>query len=281
MNNNLNQNNNSSNKNFIITIIVVVILIALASGGAIYLITSNRNNNQPNQENNNEQPSTPTPVTLSDEELAKYLRYIPIGAISAYDSDKSAYKYEKITVNDYNKKVLIHHAINQAENFGTSLKYENKACGATCPELNGFGGYYDIAYDLTPLKKSLHAMYNLSLESLDLNVLNENSLGSYSGESYEYFDGGIVVWQGMGSLYGTNVLDRYEANTNELTIYSYRVIYNFNSPIVNDAYTRKEFTITDDYETYVENHKDEFTQYKSVFKKNDTGYYWYSTEIVK
>ena len=34
------------------------------------------------------------------------------------------------------------------------------------------------------------------------------------------------------------------------------------------------------YETLKEN-KTNFTEYKHTFKKSDTGYYWYSTEVVE
>ncbi|MCM1052366.1 MAG: hypothetical protein NC483_00090 [Ruminococcus sp.] len=59
---------------------------------------------------------------------------------------------------------------------------------------------------------------------------------------------------------------------------------------IRDCYTKEETNITTicsnsvDVDVcaknYFKNHKTEFTKYKHVFKKNDTGYYWYSTEVV-
>ena len=45
-----------------------------------------------------------------------------------------------------------------------------------------------------------------------------------------------------------------------------------------------EFVLGENTPTYVDyiyQNSDKLTLYKNTFKKNDTGYYWYSTEVVK
>ena len=130
----------------------------------------------------------------------------------------------------------------------------------------------------------LRKIYNISFSDLNTKLsTNKEELIPVGNWCYISFDNGFVQSECRGSnghslVY---VMDNYEANNNELIIYSNIILkYIFSNP--SDLYTGEDIVIDNNIDTkdYVLQHMNDFTLYKHTFKKNDLGYYWYSSEVV-
>ena len=139
------------------------------------------------------------------------------------------------------------------------------------------------------LNPILSKMYDMDID--DFNLVNnyENDIAVWNGICFQYFDNGFSYRYCAGSIDKISIIENYEANDNELIIEEYAVGLDVGNNLT-DFYTQKEVEDLaytqipkgeeiNRAEEYLEEHKDEFTLYKHTFKKNDTGYYWYSTEI--
>lgn len=285
-----------------IYIVIIIILVAVISSGATYIILNNNkpnettkennnvdnNENDNNQENDDKENNKEEQITLSDSELEEYLSYIP----NVYIEDKGiAYTYK------YSDKTSI-------DNFyllGTALKklalkcFENNNCyvDKTLYYPDGessMNGYY--AYNKSDADVLMKKMYNIN--NYEINSIFPEYVASDGGLCYYYKDNEFISTDCATSGSHFSNITNYSVSTNELIIYEVVADYDNYQSIITDYYTDKEINLNIainnneaydkaviEMEKYFKEHQTEFTKYKHTYKKNDSGYYWYSTEVVE
>ena len=278
-------------KNTLLYIIITILLIIIAVG-VTYIILNNKNEEEviePNdkEEDNNKEEENYEQVILNDEELEKYLSYVP----------NELYKKQIANINTIDKNILR----NTALIIASECLYEEKT---NCPfdtskeipiKIDLFPYYENnIATSyipLTYLNEVLHEMYNYELNVVE-NAKSIDDVFSAGGMAYIYQDGYFLLLGG-GQTTGVhiNLIESYKVNDENLIIYEYVAYYDSFENTLNDYYTNKETDLNgwcgntsgeekkELLDNYLNDHKDEFTLYKHTFKKNNTGYYWYSTEV--
>lgn len=274
-----------------IYLVLGLILIVVIACGITYVIVTNNNETETNEEpNNNENKEQ---ITLSKSELEKYLSYVPIDTESYLN--RNVYNQASVNLETINKTLLRDMGI-----IRISSCFDNDNCSFDTnneiPINIDLFPTYEIQVStknipLIYLNELLQQMYNYELTDLK-NALSIEDVFDAGGMSYIYQDGYFLLLAG-GPSGGEHisVLDNYEANEEELVIYEYTAYYDSSENKLIDYYTESETDLdgwcgnTTDEEKiivlhdYLEEYKNEFTLYKHTFKKNDTGYYWYSTEI--
>ena len=265
-------------KNTILYIVITILLIIIAVG-VTYIIMDNKNNegvvepnNNEEQENNNDQTKEEQ-ITLSESELEEYLSYVPDSYVSI-----SAYTTE-------NKEEL-----------------NNLILGSVLFKISN---YNPGEISLTEVDRELQKMYNMSLNDFDLQISDDYVTG-YSGMGYSYTGKEFIATDaGAPNYEKISLIEDYELIDDDLIIYElpatyweyfdgegyylgdYTLLKKFDGATINFdlikleiSYDEKNMDDAREYAyEYIQTHKDEFTLYKHSFKKNDTGYYWYSTGV--
>jgi len=272
-----------------IYLIVIIILVGIVSAGATYLIMDKKeenkitennkqnteDNNQNNLENNDENKEQ---IKLSEKELEEYLTYIPVQITKQVNDDyrfETIYSKKKTTIKDLKNNDLLSQVL-----FTLSDGVEEEEI---------------IASDETA-KRKMQQMYNISLASYKNTYDEEGNFVEYAamhgGYGYSYNNGTFSL-NFIGSGYEeTTLMDSYKATDEELVIYSYFVTFDsmYNNDEIKDCYKNETIKIplpSDGYNTeenvekYIKENKNKFTKYKNTFKKNNEGYYWFSTEVVE
>lgn len=260
-----------------IYIVLGIILIVVIASGITYMIATNdktetkEENNNP--EENNQEEDNEEQITLSESELKEYLSYVPDSYVS-----KSAYTTE-------NREEL-----------------NNLILGSVLFKISN---YNPGEISLTEVDREIQKMYNMSLNDFDLQISDNYITGcsgmgySYTGKEFIASDAGAPNYEKIG------LIEDYELINDDLIIYElpatyweyfdgegyylgdYTLLKNFDGATMNFdliklgiAYDETNMDNAREYAyEYLQAHKDEFTLYKHTFKKNDTGYYWYSTEV--
>lgn len=292
----------------IIGIIVIGVIAACVTFALLNDKDSNYNNTNNNQ-NENVDKTKEEKVTLTNEELEKYLSYIP--KFSSYDpydekafNDYNAYSYKEINANSIDKKALVANILtiyffDCINDSGTCLSdgeipikylYDDRITdGSIVPKA-------DMYVPLSYVNEVMNKMYNTSLTDLtESKTFDDLYLGADGGWAYqnEYFLKVTSALPNDGTI--INYLDSYNIENNDLIIYEYVSKYDIEYskdglikyPKLIDYHNHYEVDISnicdaeDDacIKNYLKDNKDKFTKYKHIFKKNNTGYYWYSTEV--
>lgn len=308
------ENNNQSNKNNIILLVIIsILLILIAVLGTLYFTgsknsSSNNNNNSNNSQNqykdNNqgEKPSTPivpsepTEKTLSDEELNKYLSYVPMlleydsekgGALSAdYGYKLDSYTGKTVTVADLDERLLLAIAYNMTEKeegVQESLKYSWCGANATCTG--------DSYVSIEKLNNTLKKLYNIE-SAKDQVGSTFRVVGGVVEKSNNYYVrymsmGGVALRKGISEIKG------YRVKGDTLTIYE-QVGFEGSVSTASKAlrYTNQEndqkydFRLDTDTKEkitkYFEENIDKFAIFKHTFKLGTNNeYYYYKTEEFK
>ena len=277
-------------KNTLLYVIITILLIVIAVG-ITYIIMNNKNNEEitePSNNDNNQEENNDEQITLSESELQEYLSYVPIEDGYVHD----VYQNKYTNIQNIDKAILRNMALIKASDclykeytcpYNHEKEIEIEVNYDTYSETVVTNNYIPLEY----INKLLHQMYNYEISALkEKTILNAGGMGYIY--SNEYF---IMIGGGWAATEHISVLDDYNANEEELVIYEYGAYYDSFENKLYDYYTEKETdlgnlsenTSYDDKMTmlhnYLKEHKTEFTLYKHTFKKNDTGYYWYSTEI--
>ena len=259
-------------KNTILYIIITILLIIIAVG-VTYIIMDNQdkeevvepsNNEEQGNNNDTNQTDQEEQITLTEEELIEYLSYVPINA------EKELFT---TPVNNMPNQILLGRLLyNMSDSIG-----EGEVV-ATSEEAN----------------QKMLEMYNQELDNYENSHDEEGNWLNYSamfgGFCYTLEDNRFNLNYCASGIDFIEIVDDYEANEEELIIYSYVVYYNglYGSDEIEDIYSGNTVNIelpSDGYQTednvkeYVNSHKNEFTRLKNTYKKNDTGYYWYSTGV--
>ncbi len=292
-------------------IIITILLMAIASGTTYIILNNNYEKNNKNikesdkENNNKEQDNQPTEnikpetITLKEEELKKYLSYIPNGDyLNNNEFITGAYNQSNINLNNINKNLFLAKAIKlNDENYNYESNQEIKMnsdimCEAV--ECVGDNATTKNYYPLTFINSKLKEMYNYELTDLQNAATYEDTL-NIGGMCYYYDNGNFIKCGGGNSTISTkaSLLDSYEATSDELIIYEYAANFYLNNDpngsslwILEDYYNNHKIEIKDKNidssyaNKYLEKYKNDFKKYKHTFKKNSLGYYWYSTEVV-
>ena len=260
-----------------IYIVLGIILVVVIACGITYMIAINNNKTETKEENkeqnNNQEEDNEEQITLSESELEEYLSYVPDSYVSI-----SAYTTE-------NKEEL-----------------NNLILGSVLFKISN---YNPGEISLTEVDRELQKMYNMSLNDFDLQISDDYVTG-YSGMGYSYTGKEFIATDaGAPNYEKISLIEDYELIDDDLIIYElpatyweyfdgegyylgdYTLLKKFDGATINFdlikleiSYDEKNMDDAREYAyEYIQTHKDEFTLYKHTFKKNDTGYYWYSTEV--
>ncbi len=249
--------------------IIITILLIIISSGVTYYIASNKNNDRNNNETINKDNDTKKEekITLSNIELNTYLSYVP-----------NAYEFNAYTKNSINVKDV------------KTLYLASMAMG-----LN-----HKSIYSPEEVKSYVLNMYNVTINNFEIYKDTEECIGIYDGFGYSLKENEITT-----EIYNTSnattihYIDDYEASKEELIIYEYaglylkdfytdendKEVYTLDLKDYHNGYQADIYKICNNSSScatnYLKENKAKFTKYKHTFKKNDTGYYWYQTEVVK
>ncbi len=271
-----------SKKEKIVYSVIIVILVAFIASGITYIVMKDKNSETLEESNNTNNSIVPNDdkvekdeeevITLSENELNKYLRYIPGEAnCEDYVSGKcNAYVHDET----YSSEVEIFYLIGNALGLLSD--------GAD--DLSVVGTYGDVY-------NSMIKMYNMEFDKKSLD--DYNMIVHYGPYCYKINDDNFIASYCRSDLEKATFADSYEVNDNNIVIYSYMSYFNSlgGQDEVKDIYTNNVYYVTeknsegyidnDIVVKYMKNNKDKFTKYKHTFRKNEAGYYWYQTEVVK
>ncbi len=277
-----------------IYIVIIIILVGVICCTTTYIFTTKNNktneinNNNETKDNENNKPQENEKITLTNEELAKYLSYVPVGDVEY----KGAYERKNTLLNQIDEKLLLAPVFSGYSNDNSKEILVNRDVACEYPDLCPPEGFMTDNYiPLDYVKQELKKMYNYELKNLK-NATSPNDIINIAGRAYYYENGNFVALYG-GGPYGAHIsyMDSYEAVDNKLVIYEYAAYFDMKNKL-KDYYTSKIKDLSGWYgnttfeedksivSVYLGNHKEEYTKYKHTFKKNNTGYYWYSTEAV-
>ena len=276
-------------KNIILYIVIVILACAL-TGSIVYILMSNNNKTETkeenNRENNNQEEDKEEQITLSGSELKEYLNYVPknnlLSEFNTYETPSH--------INDLNDNAIISNALRILTN---NTDFDSMEDSYTIEDFPDYS--FDIRYSSEEIIEQTLKMYNYKVTNLT-NVTSSNiGEGMYGSTQFifDYYNGYFYGMNACADCSDNHIskIKEYIATEEELIIYEYGAYLesemgeNHNTRLV-DYQTNKEenlenpcSSIENDYSCYYDNLLDEFTLYKHTFKKNDTGYYWYSTEV--
>lgn len=273
-----------------IYIVIIIILVACLASGTTYMIMKDKNDNKinDNESNNQDAENNDTEkiedkeeqITLSESELETYLNYVPYrGNILKNDNNINPY-LQNLKVTDLNDINLTEYAIRLANFEDLDYIFEED---------------YLIKISANEVKSILKSVYNKSIEYFKTGKDNNNQeYYNINCLSLLYENNFFYGRFGCGDAETkVGVVDNYKLENNNLIIYEYAgllddligKIYNIKN---NQTITNIEIGYQEDLaETiakatkYIKENKIKFTKYKHTFKKNNTGYYWYSTEYIE
>ena len=256
-----------------IYLVLGIILIVVIACSITYIVATNNNKTETkeepnnNQEENNNQDNDEQ-ITLSESELEEYLSYVPYNFQTG-----ETYDLFSLNVNNIPIKSLL---------------------GITLFNLSNEINDSEIIASHDKVSAEVLKRYNKKLAT-PINSYDEfgnwlNYAASYSGLCYTYEDGSYILNYCASGIEFVQIIDSYIATNNELIIYSYTILYNglYGQNEIEDITGEYKVSINlpdDGYQNeenitaYVNINKSDFTKLKHTFKKNDTGYYWYSTEV--
>ena len=276
-------------KNTVLYIIITILLVIVAVG-VTYIIMDNKNEEEViepsnNEEDSNKEEQNEEQITLSESKLQEYLSYVTknnlLSEFNTYETPSH--------INDLDDNVIISNALRVLTN---NIDFDNMEDSYTIEDFPNYS--FDIRYSLEELMELTLKMYNYKINDLN-NVTSSNiGEGMYGSTQFifDYYNGYFYGMNACANCSDNHVgkIKEYNATDEELIIYEYGAYLesemgeNHNtrlvdyqtskSEILNESCSSTEY----DYSCYDEL-LDEFTLYKHTFKKNNTGYYWYSTEI--
>lgn len=224
-----------------------------------------------------------------DSEISNYLSYIPY----YLPLDYTAY-FEDSNVEDIDQSVLIAMALSQGVNNLYAGECNGEECGGSEDnpieikylyddiEEPVYGLYY---FTLEYINNILETMYNIRLSNLEETTSWDNIYaGAHGGFAFQnnYF---LMCSGGIGqSWYHVGFVDDWKIENSELIIYEIAAYRDTYLSLLKDYRNDYEITIDayfpDEALNALRDNSEHFTRYKHVFKKNDNGYYWYSTGAI-
>lgn len=291
-------------KGLIWLIIILIVLVLGLIGFILYDKTFVKDINKNNSTTTDNVETTTSIKKLSNEEIEKYLSYVPFEYDSQViyctwknDEDCSnenkyfdAYSKGKVSIKDINDELLLRMAIYKTKDVSLTDSFESdfSICGQgeTC-ELDEY-------YKGESVKEKIYEMYNKNVDLKEFSV----------GGGYAYYKNGYyAIGYGAGNYPPTklNKIINYEISNNDLVIVEQAIfIYDMTSKTdgidITKAtnYDEEDILKTFSYDSCAENNtcdtisqkyaKDNLNnsnKFKHTFKLNTNGtYYWYSTELI-
>ncbi len=271
-----------------VLIVLAIILVAVLASGATYIFMNLKNEDKSVEEN----------ITLTKEELTKYLSYVPRIVGLTDNNQKNGVYFNPNNLDKINKTALVNNVL---QILTTKDDFQEE--GYTIP---GYDFYFDYKCSGSSVKNLLKEIYNIdniNFISSDLSTLE----GTYSTVNalFEYYNGDFYGYVALAEGEDNHIsyVNDYKLINNDLVIYEVAAyLYsgemgdnNCEHPAYLGDYQNNyqyifPHTVIDDYCSYnndltneetLKENKTNFTEYKHTFKKSDTGYYWYSTEVVE
>ena len=275
-------------KNTILYIIITILLIVIAVG-ITYIIMDNKNNEEitePSNNDNNQEENNDEQITLSESELQEYLSYIPKNDLL---SESNVY-ITPSNINNLSEKAIIENALKVLIN---NTNFDNIDDYYIIEDFSEYS--FDIRYSLTEIMELALKMYNYNINNLNNATSSNIGEGMYGTPQFifDYYNGYFYGMNACANCSDNHVskIKAYTATDEELIMYEYGAYLesemgeNNDTKLVDYQTSKTEklnkpcSSNSNDYSCYYDELLDKFTLYKHTFKKNDTGYYWYSTEI--
>lgn len=240
--------------------IIIIVLGVLVLGLSGYLVYDKLLYKEETKSENNGNNNIQKEEKITDDEIKKYLSYVPIGDTW----EKDAYTEEKVDINTVSKKAILN----------TILYNEN----------------YDKLSE-EDFHNKLEEMYNIQIDQFKFEYSDEFEKYLYE-DSLIVFEDGYYFVMGHGSRKdkSSNNKISYELLGNDLIIkeqVALIVSSECHAAVMNGSEFIIEYALcgetgyVGDYEEYIKDNFSNFNTYKHTFKLNSNGkYYWYSTEVI-
>ena len=249
--------------------VIILILVVVIICGVVYIVNKNNNEEINNSNNNNSEEEVEQheeEETLTDTELRGYLRYVPRDIMN---EEQNVY-VTPTNLDNMNISYVLGGVLDYARN------YTNLQIGADSQD--------ELYFSATDINRLMLRLYNMEIN--DLIESDRIAVAEFSGKVYYYYNN-LFRLTGESTYEGRHlsVVDDYEITDEELVIYEYaaEALILEEEIVISDYYKDSEVTISDiktDLDSYMEEHKEEYTRYKHTYKVNRYGYYWYSTEAI-
>ncbi len=273
-----------------IYLVIILVLVTAIISGSIYLVMRDKDNtntennevNDKNKESTDNKDNEKEEITLSEEELRKYLGYVPY--VHDKDTNKNVYFYRSKNIDEINRKIIYGMVLdalcrkNDNCNQINNLFYNNA---------DGEEIVYNFVIDEDDFFTLLKEMYNLS----DITLTKPSQGYAALGYMCYYYDSNSSKFYGVSNCGGTSYMSfskivDYKVSNEELIIYEIYGYYDL--MVLKNVITNQEYEVDtslsgkyEELNKYFLDNIDKFPKYKHTFRKNETGYYWYQTEVVK
>lgn len=286
-------------------IVLIVLLMVVIGVSSYFLGQKNLFNNKETEKTeikeneNNKKEEKQEEIKLTEEELKEYLNYIPQGDILSY----GAYGNKKSSVDTFDKNKLLGSALLYSYSEGISKNLYSTKYFDTKKYFKFYGeeGFETEYITKDNLNSFLKKMYNITIS--DININDGTKIDAF-GLIFCYQDKEFYLCGSGGGTTAIHVIENYQVNDQTLIIEEVNAWMVSNGAGIFDINNRDKYYYFDengyedyrkqngttingnatyefDFEKYIKDNKDKFTKYKHTFLKNDTGYYWYSTEVIK
>lgn len=273
-------------------ILIVLCFIIVGEGIIIFMNSDEKVDsvhhyiNLPKEDDSN---ITNSNESLEDDMIDEYLSYVPY----YFPLDFSVY-FEDGTIEDVGQGVLIAIALTQRMDNYNAKNCEIEECGYYLDnpieiqylyedsDNSVYGLYY---FTFNYINRMLETMYGIRLSNLEETTSWDNTYaGAYGSFAFQnsYF---LNSSSGIGeSIYHVGFANDWVIEDDELIIYEIGAYWDTYTQTLNDYRNGYKIAIDADSQEealdILKENQSSFTRYKHVFRKSDTGYYWYSTEAV-
>ena len=276
---------NKNYKGLVWLVIILIILVVALMGFIVY--REFYSEDKPSVDNTNTTAKVEEQKKLTEEEIKKYLSYVPFSHLH-----DDAYIGEKISISNIDKAAILFTIYNSG-NLDVILSFED--------EDNSFRGTYDekcvgeFCVKEKEFNDLLKKMYNITISDFKQKYLKEENANVY--EEYLYNKNGYyyeIGGYGATKEKSDKNVVLYEIINNELVIkeqigfisgeFEDATVWNGNDLVktFEDDSCVENNKCREQAQEYVKNNINSFNTYKHTFKQHDDGtYYWYSTEVVK
>jgi len=303
-------------KEKILYAIIAILLVVIASG-TTYIIMKTKDNHKEEikenlkeerednrKENDNKEPEE---FKISNKETKELLNKVPFsnsGMCNTTIADAYDGKYNDI--NNINQDILLNMAYYNAPKYvfkanENKVKFNLSICGDTPCEMSEY-------YQESSINEKLYEMYNLTSFKNKEQATKEGI--SIPGGKLYYQESFYASYLGCGAshyikhsknVYAKKVNDKLEIY--EDALFSTSAAYDPDYQSVENKDQMKVYSNTQDMKesknfidkfhveyqdkNYIDDYnldqygKFNYTKFKHTFKKNNKGYYWYSTEVIK
>ncbi len=226
----------------------VLLAIILMGGVGFYFINKNNKPNLPKEDDNS---SVLEKLKEKEKENYNYLTYVPI----------IAYSKDYIDVLNTERKYLLGYSLDK-------IMMDKKV------------GDKKAYLENTEIDAYLEKMYNIKLSEFNLDKYGEDPFpDSMNLQGTYVYNNAVFNSLGFRDEEYVRYIASYHNEQDNLIIDEY-ILKKDKDNIYKDMFINKDITIDSDVTEYIKNNLNNLTKYEHTFKKNETGYYWFSTEVI-